>query len=80
MVAMNSEIVRRSYSIMDYPYGRNASNQETAMTRSGVGGWLVGMGYAVFDRRLLDATWRAAARPDFCACRTEFEFLDDARA
>ena len=55
MGPMNSKVVRRSNAIMGYPYGRDFSYQETALTHGGVGGWLAAMRYALFGRAFLIA-------------------------
>ncbi len=55
MGPMNSKVVRRSNAIMDYPYGRGFSYQETGLTRSGIGGWLAAMRDTVLGRLLLTA-------------------------
>jgi short subunit dehydrogenase-like uncharacterized protein len=55
MGPMNSKVVRRSNALMGYPYGRDFSYQETALTRRGVGGWWAAMRYAIFGRGFLTA-------------------------
>ncbi len=55
MGPMNSKVVRRSNAIMGYPYGRDFSYQETALTHGGIGGWWAAMQYALFGRLLLFA-------------------------
>ena len=53
MGPMNAKVVRRSNAIMGYPYGRDFRYQETALTRSGLGGWLAAMRSAMFGRLFL---------------------------
>ncbi len=55
MGPMNSKIVRRSNAIMGYPYGRDFSYEETALTRGGVGGWWAAMRGALFGQMFLVA-------------------------
>lgn len=55
MGPMNAKVVRRSNAIMGYPYGRDFSYQETALTWGGIGGWLAAMRYAIFGRMFLIA-------------------------
>lgn len=55
MGPMNAKVVRRSNAIMNYPYGRDFSYQETALTRGGIGGWWAAMRYAIFGRLFLIA-------------------------
>ncbi len=62
MGPMNSKVVRRTNAIMDYPYGRDFSYQETALTRGGIGGWWAAMRYAIFGRMLLIAMAIPASR------------------
>lgn len=62
MGPMNAKVVRRSNAIMDYPYGRDFSYEETALTRRGIGGWAAAIGYAVFGRLLLIAMSIPATR------------------
>jgi short subunit dehydrogenase-like uncharacterized protein len=62
MGPMNSKVVRRSNAIMGYPYGRDFSYQETALTRGGIGGWWAAMRYAIFGRLFLIAMSIPATR------------------
>lgn len=62
MGPMNSKVVRRSNAIMDYPYGRDFRYQETALTRSGIGGWWTAMRYAISSRLFLVAMAIPATR------------------
>lgn len=62
MGPMNSKVVRRTNAIMDYPYGRDFTYQETALTRGGIGGWWAAMGYTLFGRALLIAMAIPATR------------------
>ena len=62
MGPMNSKVVRRSNAIMNYPYGRDFSYQETALTRAGIGGWWAAMRYALFGRLFLIAMAIPATR------------------
>ena len=55
MGPMNAKVVRRSNAIMGYPYGRDFSYEETALTRGGVGGWITAMRDTVFSRLFLKA-------------------------
>ncbi|NNF57607.1 MAG: saccharopine dehydrogenase [Rhodothermaceae bacterium] len=55
MGPMNSKVVRRSNAIMEYPYGRDFRYQETALTRSGIGGWGAAMRSTIFGRLFLIA-------------------------
>jgi short subunit dehydrogenase-like uncharacterized protein len=55
MGPMNSKVVRRSNAIMGYPYGRDFSYQETALTRGGIGGWWAAMRHTLFGRLFLIA-------------------------
>lgn len=55
MGPMNSKVVRRSNAIMGYPYGRDFSYQETALTRGGIGGWCAAMLGTIFSRLFLIA-------------------------
>ncbi|MBT8457197.1 MAG: saccharopine dehydrogenase, partial [Alphaproteobacteria bacterium] len=55
MGPMNSKVVRRTNAIMDYPYGRDFSYQETGLTRGGIGGWLAAMRDTLAGRMLLTA-------------------------
>ncbi|GGH41384.1 Uncharacterized conserved protein [Cribrihabitans marinus] len=62
MGPMNAKVLRRSNAIMDYPYGRDFSYEETALTRGGIGGWLAAMRYALFGRLFLIAMATPATR------------------
>jgi short subunit dehydrogenase-like uncharacterized protein len=62
MGPMNSKVVRRSNAIMGYPYGRDFSYQETALTRGGIGGWWAAMRYSIFGRLFLIAMSIPATR------------------
>ena len=62
MGPMNSKVVRRSNAIMDYPYGRDFSYEETALTRGGIGGWWAAMRYAIFGHLFLIAMSIPATR------------------
>jgi short subunit dehydrogenase-like uncharacterized protein len=62
MGPMNSKVVRRSNAIMGYPYGRDFSYQETALTRRGVGGWWSAMRSTLFGRGFLVAMAIPATR------------------
>ncbi len=53
MGPMNSKVVRRTNAIMNYPYGRNFSYQETGLTQSGIGGWWAAMRSTLFGRLFL---------------------------
>ena len=55
-------VVRRSNAIMGYPYGRDFSYQETALTHGGLGGWFAAMRYALFGRAFLIAMAIPATR------------------
>ncbi len=55
MGPMNSKVVRRSNAIMDYPYGRDFSYQETGLTRGGIGGWWAAMSQTILGRLFLYA-------------------------
>ncbi len=55
MGPMNSKVVRRTNAIMGYPYGRDFSYEETALTQGGLGGWWAAMRYALFGRMFLTA-------------------------
>lgn len=62
MGPMNSKVVRRSNAIMGYPYGRDFSYEETALTRGGIGGWVAAMRGALFGRLFLKAMASPAIR------------------
>jgi short subunit dehydrogenase-like uncharacterized protein len=54
MAPMNAKVVRRTNALLDYPYGRDFSYAETAMTTGGLGGWWAAMRYALFRPGLPD--------------------------
>ena len=62
MGPMNAKVVRRSNAIMGYPYGRDFSYQETALTRGGIGGWWAAMRDTLFGRLFLVAMATRATR------------------
>jgi len=62
MGPINSKVVRRTNAIMDYPYGRDFRYQETALTRSGIGGWWAAMRYVLLARMFLIAMAIPATR------------------
>ena len=55
MGPMNSKVVRRTNAMMDYPYGRDFSYEETGLTRGGIGGWLAAMRDTLAGRLFLKA-------------------------
>jgi len=62
MGPMNAKVVRRSNAIMGYPYGRDFSYQETALTTGGIGGWWAAMRGTLFGRLFLTAMAIPATR------------------
>lgn len=62
MGPMNSKVVRRSNAIMGYPYGRDFRYTETALSRGGVGGWLVAVRKTLFGKMFLIAMAIPATR------------------
>lgn len=62
MGPMNAKVVRRSNAIMGYPYGRDFSYEETALTRGGVGGWFAAVRNTVFSRLFLKAMANPSTR------------------
>lgn len=62
MGPMNAKVVRRSNAIMGYPYGRDFSYEETALTRGGIGGWVAAMRDTMFGRLFLNAMAQPALR------------------
>jgi len=62
MAPMNAKVVRRTNALLDYPYGRDFSYAETAMTTGGLGGWWAAMRYALFGRAFLIAMAIPATR------------------
>ncbi len=55
MGPMNAKVVRRTNAITGYPYGRDFSYEETALTKDGFGGWWAATRYALFGRMFLTA-------------------------
>ena len=62
MGPMNAKVVRRTNAIMGYPYGRDFSYEETALTRGGIGGWWAAMRDTLFGRMFLIAMSIPATR------------------
>lgn len=62
MAPMNAKVVRRTNALLKYPYGRDFSYAETALTRGGVGGWWAAMRQALLGRTFLIAMAIPATR------------------